>query len=472
MRIASLAVVAAGLNVFLIFASPSVADANQPRRINPPAQRGFANAVQRGSVRRNYGNGPTPCNSQYGNSDSFNGISDDYAGGQGSAAVGGNLNAACDDYSGALAGYENLVGGGSARYSVVAGGIYGVVTGSESFLGEGYESYVSGNGSFIGAGAYEFNNAYGGPTFGSQVSGNDSFIGAGDVNDISGNGSFIGAGDYAYEATGTTVSGNQISGNDSFIGAGDQNDIAANEAFIGSGGVNAIGSTANYATILGGNRNTVTGEYASILGGFGNAASGTYAIVAGGDADTAGGTLSFAAGYHADAVHSGSFVWSDFQSGSATLKDTVANQFVARASGGVQLYSNEAMTTGVKLGAGSGTWASLSDRAAKTDLGSLDDGSVLAKVAALPIGTWRYTSESGVRHLGPMAQDFYAAFGVGEDDRHITTIDEDGVALAAIKGLDAKVDRKDGEIAQLHRENRALAAELHRLEAAFAAGRR
>ena len=59
-----------------------------------------------------------------------------------------------------------------------------------------------------------------------------------------------------------------------------------------------------------------------------------------------------------------------------------------------------------------------------------------------------------------MAQDFYAAFGVGEDDRHITTIDEDGVALAAIKGLNAKVDRKDAEIAELRGEVRRLEAAL------------
>ena len=56
---------------------------------------------------------------------------------------------------------------------------------------------------------------------------------------------------------------------------------------------------------------------------------------------------------------------------------------------------------------------------------------------------WSYTTERGVRHVGPMAQDFYAAFNVGEDDRHITSIDEDGVALAAIKALNARVERRD-----------------------------
>jgi hypothetical protein len=71
----------------------------------------------------------------------------------------------------------------------------------------------------------------------------------------------------------------------------------------------------------------------------------------------------------------------------------------------------------------------------KTDVVRIDDAAVLDKVASLPISKWSYKSEHGVRHVGPMAQDFYAAFKVGEDDKHITSIDEDGIALAAIKAL-------------------------------------
>jgi Chaperone of endosialidase len=149
--------------------------------------------------------------------------------------------------------------------------------------------------------------------------------------------------------------------------------------------------------------------------------------------------LSFVAGYHADAAHNGSFVWSDYSSGSAVVTDTTVNQFVARASGGVKFYSNEGMTSGVSLAAGSGTWSSLSDRSAKMEIVPLDDASVLAKVAALPIDEWRYKSESGVRHVGPMAQDFYAA-------------------LAAIKAL----HRENG---QLRTANLRLQTRLSTLEA-------
>jgi hypothetical protein len=171
-------------------------------------------------------------------------------------------------------------------------------------------------------------------------------------------------------------------------------------------------------------------------------------------------------------------VWSDYVSSSPVVTDSAVDQFVVRASGGTYVYSSENLTAGVKLAAGSGTWASLSDRDAKTDIAPLDDAAVLAKVATLPVSTWRYKTESGVRHMGPMAQDFYAAFRVGEDDRHITSIDEDGVALAAIKALRANVVslqthnitleavdlRLRADNANLHAENAELSDRLAALE--------
>ena len=100
----------------------------------------------------------------------------------------------------------------------------------------------------------------------------------------------------------------------------------------------------------------------------------------------------------------------------------------------------------------------LSDRTAKTDFEAVDVAQVLDRVAALPMQTWRYRTEAAdVRHLGPMAQDFRAAFGLGDDERRITTVDLDGVALAAIQGL--------------HAQNEALRAELDEVKAEQAAQR-
>ena len=102
--------------------------------------------------------------------------------------------------------------------------------------------------------------------------------------------------------------------------------------------------------------------------------------------------------------------------------------------------------------------AMISDRALKANIAAVDPVDMLARVRELPIATWNYTSDDpAIRHIGPMAQDFAATFGVGADDRHIHPVDGHGVALAAIQGLAV-------ELARLREENAALAARLAALE--------
>jgi hypothetical protein len=118
-----------------------------------------------------------------------------------------------------------------------------------------------------------------------------------------------------------------------------------------------------------------------------------------------------------------------------------------------------------------GTLSQGSDRNSKQDFAPVNPQDVLAKVASLPIEQWQYKADPGVRHLGPMSQDFHAAFGLnGADDRRIATVDEEGVALAAIQGLNQKLEaetkEKDAEIQTLKQQNDSLAARLNELEAA------
>jgi len=95
----------------------------------------------------------------------------------------------------------------------------------------------------------------------------------------------------------------------------------------------------------------------------------------------------------------------------------------------------------------------MSDRNAKTAVQPVDAREVLKKVAALPLNTWQYkTQEAKYRHMGPMAQDFYAAFQLGETDKGIDTVDADGVALAAIQGLNTLLIEKGQQIAELRSE--------------------
>ncbi|MGH7410700.1 MAG: tail fiber domain-containing protein [Candidatus Methylomirabilis sp.] len=93
------------------------------------------------------------------------------------------------------------------------------------------------------------------------------------------------------------------------------------------------------------------------------------------------------------------------------------------------------------------------------------NGYILRKVAELPVTRWQYKGEpQEVRHIGPVAQDFYASFGTGEDDRYIGTIDADGVALAAIQGLYQNVQEKDCRIEELEDQQVEFKARLARLE--------
>jgi hypothetical protein len=81
---------------------------------------------------------------------------------------------------------------------------------------------------------------------------------------------------------------------------------------------------------------------------------------------------------------------------------------------------------------------------------------VLTKLASVPISTWVYTNAPNIRHIGPVAQDFQAAFAMGEDDKHIATVDADGVALASIQGLYQLGQEKDANIQNLEKRLEAL----------------
>ena len=112
-----------------------------------------------------------------------------------------------------------------------------------------------------------------------------------------------------------------------------------------------------------------------------------------------------------------------------------------------------------------GTLSESSSREAKENFASVDSGEVLSAVAGLPITTWNFRSDSPrVRHMGPMAQDFYAVFGLGADDEHIAPLDTSGVALAAIQGLNELSEQQASRIVELEQLNREQAARIGALD--------
>jgi hypothetical protein len=184
-------------------------------------------------------------------------------------------------------------------------------------------------------------------------------------------------------------------------------------------------------------------------GGQWNVASGWWATVPGGSDNFAQGDYSFAAGAYAKAYNQGCFVWGDTTSGDTICN--VDNAFVASAKGGFYFITSKSdpfwMCT---LHTGDTAWVCPSDRNLKENIIPSEGREILRRLVQIPVSYWNAKGgDAANRHLGPMAQDFYAAFGLGTDDTHINTGDLDGVALAAIQGLYQMVKEKDEEIREL-----------------------
>lgn len=237
------------------------------------------------------------------------------------------------------------------------------------------------------------------------------------------------------------------------VGGGIGNLASGMQSAVTGGGRNV--ATGNSSAIGGGEGNTASGSHSAIGGGIGNLAAGVYSSVPGGESNKALGTASIAMGFTANANGDGCFVFGDVSTSSEVRCDA-PNRVVMRGTGGIFMFTGgteQGSYTGVVLPVGGQAWIAASDRAGKENLQAVDPKAVLAKVAAMPIATWNWkTQDAAIRHMGPMAQDFAAAFGLGETNKGINTIDADGVALAAIQGLSQMIVERDARIERLEHE--------------------
>jgi hypothetical protein len=220
---------------------------------------------------------------------------------------------------------------------------------------------------------------------------------------------------------------------------------------------------------------------------------------AAGEDNTASGAASVALGYHAHTnARQGSFVFSD-RSSVDTLRAGVNHSANWRVSGGFRIFTASNLSTGVTIQSGAsvsnwgqsnaviststgaylhtnGTWTNASDVNRKHLFTEVSGEDVLARLRTLPISSWSYRSENDdVRHIGPMAQDFRATFGLGDDERVISTVDADGVALAAAQALEqrtteqaARIEALEQRNARLEQENAEMRARLERIETLLA----
>jgi hypothetical protein len=176
-------------------------------------------------------------------------------------------------------------------------------------------------------------------------------------------------------------------------------------------------------------------------------------------------------GFDIQAVPNGYFdILGMYATGSTVEYDTAIHVNYVHGSHNAYVSLNSATGTGAfrvgdpgKAGGGAylsegGVWTNASSRTFKDGFAHVDVGGVLERLVSLPVQTWFYKASHGEgKHMGPVAEDFAAAFGLGNDDQHITTVDEGGIAFAAIQGLNAKVEH-DNEA--LRRENAELRSAL------------
>ncbi len=410
--------------------------------------------------------------------------------------------------------YGSIGGGGqnqvyTGTYGTIAGGSYNVITGSAAYgsIGGGSRNTVSGYGATVGGGLYNqatgtFATVAGGGGWfliplSNKAQGNWSTVGGGAVNQAQGYASTVGGGmNNQAVLTYTTVSGgryNVANGEGATVGGGTNNTASAQGATIAGG--EKISVQDKWATVGGGRYITVTSAYAFVGGGTQNEASGTAATIGGGQKNIASGLNSailggygneasawgsVAMGSYAHARSLGAAVWNLTYISGPDVYSGKSQAFFLNAPGGIWFgnYSGASpitptiaagvflsTTTGAHLTTG-GTWTNASDRNKKENFAPIDPMAVLEKVANLPVQTWNYkTEDPSIRHMGPTAQDFYAAFGLGADDKHISTVDAAGVALAAIQGLYQQNQAQAEQIRALEEENAQLKARVDELEA-------
>lgn len=373
----------------------------------------------------------------------------------GATIGGGHSNTVDGNYATIAGGYLNTAHDSN---SVVAGGSRNTAAGNYGAIAGGYSNaLVGGGGNAIGGG--RFNSAGGGDTviaggLQNSAAGAVSAIGGGYLNTNGGMMAFLGGGwSNTIGPTGTNGvigggEGNKILTGYSAVVGGKRNQAEGEGDFVFIGGGSDHRAYQSYAVIAGGITNEAGGIASFVGGGSDNKATGQLSVVPGGYGNHATGYASVAAGWQARATNDNSFV---LACGPNITSSTNTNSFTVRAPGGARFLSTTATNSfvGVILTNNATAWATLSDSNSKTDFRPIEPREILSKVAALPVTTWHYKHDRKRLYIGPMAQDFHAAFGLGSDDKTISTLDSDGVMYAAIQGLVAELEERDKVIEEL-----------------------
>ncbi|MCF0054487.1 tail fiber domain-containing protein [Dyadobacter sp. CY356] len=236
------------------------------------------------------------------------------------------------------------------------------------------------------------------------------------------------------------------------------------------GGTSAFGF---YSTAMG--RDTRALEAYSTAMGFNTEASGFISTALGSNT-TASGSLSTAMGSAVKANHIGSFIIGDNSSSLGSYYSTTANnQMMMHFAGGYVFYTSNAgqenSPSGIELQPNANAWSVISDSTRKENFRTTDGLLFLKKISSMRLGSWNYKGQDikQYRHYGPMAQDFFAAFGHDElgivgEDKSINQADFDGVNLIAIQALIKEVEALKAENKNLKQAEMSMKAETQSMK--------
>jgi Chaperone of endosialidase len=375
--------------------------------------------------------------------------------------IGGGKENIVNDTGGTIAGgFQNTTGSNDPNYNPpyasIGGGYDNTAAGSMTTIGGGQGNKAYGHLSTIGGGTYNQNGNSRPPD---NAEGNLSTIGGGYSNYIFGQYATIAGGycDTIFDRYGAIGGGlfNKTGSDD-----GDYTDQYGQT--VGGGHTNW--AEAAYSTIGGGAENTGSGGYSTISGGWNNSNGGYASVIPGGrDNNIAvGGNYSMAFGNAVDVDNPYRVAFFD-----CTISGMVGinrDDHDVDAQGTGILYPLHIGCIGGNNGNGAhctagGTWTDGSSRTFKDNFETPDGSELLRKISEMPVLVWNY-KDSDERHIGPMAEDFVAAFDVGpvresdgeREDRYLAARDVAGVALAAIKELHEKtleLEEKSNKIEQL-----------------------
>jgi Head domain of trimeric autotransporter adhesin/Chaperone of endosialidase len=381
--------------------------------------------------------------------------------GQNSTAA-GNYSTAIGSNTNALGNYSTSMGGNttanniyatSLGYNTMADGAYSTSTGKYTNA-SGYASTATGD-SCLSSGVASFSGG-----FQTTASGNYSNA-FGFATTASGEASTalglttIASGDHSTTMGRTTFAiGSESTAMGYFTTASGSSSTAMGNNTLASG----LASTAiGYNTTASGFYSTAVGYHATAIGSS-SIALGTYL--------TANGSSSIAMGSYVNTNnYNGSFLVGDLST-TAVMNGVAPNNFRARFAGGYKLFTSANYSTGCTLLAGDNAWTTGSDVHSKENFAQINGEDFLKKISNFNLTSWNYKTQNPTtfRHYGPMAQDFYAAFGKDKygtigNDTTINSADFAGVSFVAIQALEKRTQKIEG----LEKENAALKAMLLQL---------